>query len=159
MPGAGKSTVGVLLAKRMGCAFVDTDLLIQSDAGRTLQDLIDNDGLEAFRVREERIVCDLACRRTVIATGGSVVYSEASMRHLHALGVVVFLRLDLAELERRIGDPGSRGLMRRPGQSISDLYTERQPRYRRHADVTIDCEGLVPSAVVEAVVRALEARL
>jgi len=157
MPGVGKSTTGVLLAKRTGRAFVDTDLLIQSEAGRSLQDLIDNDGLADFRGREERIVSSLACRNTVIATGGSVVYGEASMSRLHGLGIIVFLRLGLAEIEQRIGDPGSRGLVRRPGQSIADLYAERQPLYERHADVTVPCDGLVPARVVDRIVEALQA--
>lgn len=153
MPGAGKSTVGVLLAKRSGREFVDTDLLIQTAQGRPLQDIIDRDGTEVFRRLEEICVLALGCQGAVVATGGSVVYSGPAMEHLRRLGTVVFLDVPLAVLEGRVGDPGARGLVRRPGQSLADLYAERRPLYLRHANLTVDCGQRRHEEVVNAILR------
>ncbi len=155
MAGAGKSTVGVLLAKRSARDFVDTDVLIQARAGRPLQQIVDGDGYLALRAIEEQTLLGLELEGHVIATGGSAVYSEAAMAHLGQHGVRVLLDLPLAEVERRVSDIGSRGLARRPGQSLADLYRERLPLYRRHADITVDCEGLDADAVCLAVLAAL----
>ncbi len=155
MAGAGKSTVGVLLAKRSARDFVDTDVLIQARAGRPLQQIVDGDGYLALRAIEEQTLLGLELEGHVIATGGSAVYSEAAMAHLGQHGVRVLLDLPLAEVERRVSDIGSRGLARRPGQSLADLYRERLPLYRCHADITVDCEGLDADAVCLAVLAAL----
>jgi shikimate kinase len=138
MPGAGKSTVGVVLAKRLGFDFLDTDVLLQSRQGRRLQEIIDGDGLAAFRQLEEAALLSLACRRTVIATGGSVVYSQAAMTALRAGGTIVFLDLPLAELARRIQDMNSRGVVIDPGETFADLFARRLPLYRRWAELTVD---------------------
>ena len=138
MPGAGKSTVGVVLAKRLGLAFIDTDVLLQARQGRRLQALIDSGGLAAFRRLEEELLLDLEAAGTVIATGGSAVYSEAGMAALGRRGTVVFLDLPLAELTARVRDMDSRGMVIDPGQSFAELFRQRLPLYRRHAVLTID---------------------
>ena len=156
MPAAGKSTIGVVLAKRLGLAFLDTDVAIQTAEHRSLQDIIDRDGIDAFRALEERYVLTLEPRATVIATGGSVVYSEPAVHHLRRLGIVVHLDAGLDELRARLNDLSGRGLVRRPGQSLTDLHAERLPLYRAAADITVVCDGLSPAAIVERVAAALD---
>jgi shikimate kinase len=155
MAGVGKSTVGVLLAKALSRPFVDTDLIIQAAEGRRLQDILDADGLDAFRRTEERHVLALDVRDAVIATGGSVVYSDAAMAHLKRYGVAIYLQLDPATLEARVRQADPRGLAIAPGQTFQELYRERKPLYERHADITIDCAGLTHDEVVARIVRAL----
>lgn len=157
MPGSGKSTVGVLLAKRTGLSFVDTDVLIQARTGRTLQEIVDQDGYLALRTIEEQVLLDLAVTRHVISTGGSAVYSEAGMAHLRANADVVFLDIPLALVRERIGDYGSRGIARRPDQSLDDLFEERQSLYLKHADIVIRGEGLAQDALCLAVASAVRA--
>jgi shikimate kinase len=155
MPGVGKSTLGVLLAKATSRGFIDTDVSIQSREGRPLQDIIDADGPAGFRRVEERSVLALHCRHTVIATGGSVVYSAPAMAHLRALGVIVHLHLPLARLRERLPDFRSRGVVKVPGQSLRSLFAERDPLYRRYADVTVACAGKRHEAVVDEIVKAV----
>lgn len=138
MPGAGKSTVGVVLAKRLGYDFLDTDVLIQAKQGRRLQEIINHDGLQAFRKIEEVALLALDCRRTVIATGGSAVYSDAGMTALQAHGTIVFLDLPIDELYRRVQDMDTRGMVIDPGESFADLFTRRLPLYRRWAELIVD---------------------
>jgi len=157
MPGAGKSTVGVILAKRLGLEFLDTDLLIQSREGRHLQQIISDEGLPAFRRIEERVLAGLgAVRRTVIATGGSAVYSEAAMDILRREGWLVFLDAPCAELERRIGDMDHRGLVIDPGESFAHLYARRHPLYRRYADATVAVAGRTVEEIAGEIVRLRE---
>ncbi|MFN2361562.1 MAG: shikimate kinase [Marinobacter sp.] len=162
MPGSGKSTVGVLLAKRLGLGFTDTDLLIQQEAGRNLQDIVDGEGYQALRRIEERVLLRLDVRCQVISTGGSAVYSEPAMRHLKATGIVVFLDIPLEEVLERIGDYSARGISRRPDQSLEELFSERLKLYSRFADITIKCVGRnqeeVCDATVKAVVKARKTR-
>jgi shikimate kinase len=139
MPGVGKSTLGVLLAKTSGRAFLDTDVLLQSQHGRRLQEILDREGAERFREIEEATICALDCRHTVIATGGSVVYSRKAMLHLRASGQLVHLILGLDDLRRRLANFGDRGVLRSPGQTLESLYAERMPLYRQYADLQIDC--------------------
>ncbi len=155
MPAAGKSTIGVVLAKRSRRRFVDTDLLLQERAGRPLQQILSEEGIEAFRRLEEQCVLSLDCRQTVVATGGSVVYSSRAVGHLARGGVLVYLHVPVEELVARIPDMDTRGMVRRPGQSFEDLYAERLPLYRRAADVEVDCSGMSPVETVAAVERAL----
>ncbi|MFW6163663.1 MAG: shikimate kinase [Planctomycetota bacterium] len=159
MPAVGKSTVGVLLAKATSRAFIDTDVVLQARAGRRLQAIIEAEGLGGFRAMEERAVLALDCRSHVIATGGSVVYSPRAMRHLKASGFVVHLHLPLPVLERRLTDLGSRGVVMAPGESLRELFAERQPLYERWADTTIDCADLGHEAVVAAILERLDAWL
>lgn len=142
MPGAGKSTVGVVLAKRLGFDFIDTDLLIQRRTGRHLQEIIANEGLESFKRHEEQVLLSLCTYESVISTGGSAVYSEKGMATLKNLGVIVFLDVPLADLQQRIHDMDSRGLVIDPGETLTDLYRQRRPLYMHFADLHIDTEGL-----------------
>jgi shikimate kinase len=155
MPGSGKSTAGVLLAKLAGRAFIDTDLLIQSKTGAALQDIVDRKGYLELRRIEEQVLLDLDCRETVIATGGSAVYSPAAMRHLRAHGVVIFLQVDLQTLKTRVRDYDTRGLAKRPDQTIDDLFAERCILYRSAADITIDCARLGHEEVCARIMEAM----
>ncbi|SFM36460.1 shikimate kinase [Marinobacter zhejiangensis] len=137
MPGSGKSTVGVLLAKALAMGFIDTDLLIQADQGRTLQAIADEEGYERFRHIEEAVLSRLEVSGQVISTGGSAVYSDRAMNHLKQNGVVVFLDVPLATVQARIGDYSLRGISKRPDQSLEDLFRERHQLYARYADITI----------------------
>jgi shikimate kinase len=151
-PGVGKSTVGVLLAKALSMPFVDTDILIQAAEGRRLQDILDSDGIPAFRAIEERYILDLTLENHVIATGGSVVYSDRAMEHLKAMGTVIFLDLPCEALLSRIENLDSRGVVLPESQTFCEMYDERFPLYRRWADCVIDCSGLSHDAVVGQVV-------
>lgn len=155
MPGSGKSTVGVLLAKRLGMGFIDTDLLIQEKAGRTLQDIVDHDGYQALRHIEEAVLLDLDVQHQIISTGGSAVYSAKAMQHLKANGTVVFLDIPLALVIERIGDHSARGISRRPDQSLDELFEERFQLYCQYADLTVTGENRNQDEVCEAVVREL----
>jgi shikimate kinase len=155
MPGVGKSTAGVLLAKALSRDFLDTDVYIQAQEGRTLQEIIDQDGLESFRRIEERHVRSLKCRSTVIATGGSVVYYPAAMAHLRALGWVIHLDLDLPALQKRLINLPSRGVVMVPGQTLGQLFAERQPLYRKYADLTIGCAHSSHEDIVRKIARRL----
>lgn len=155
MPGAGKSTVGVLLAKRTTRSFLDADLVVQSQQDRPLQRILDEEGYRRFREIEEETLLGLEVRRSVIATGGSAVYSPGAMAHLKRGAVVVFLDMDLATLEARLRDFDTRGIARAPGQSLADLYAERQPLYAEHADVEIDCRGRSQEEICSSIMAAL----
>lgn len=156
MPGVGKSTLGVLLAKTLGLGFVDTDLLIQAQEGRLLRELIGSLGSQGFLALEERVCAALDLDRTVIATGGSVVYGPQAMAHLKTLGAVVYLQLDYQPLAQRLGNLQHRGVVLQPGQTLETLYRERVPLYRRYADVTVDCGGKDIEACLAQVLAALK---
>ena len=141
MPGAGKSTLGVLLAKAMGKLFVDTDIIIQQKTKRLLQDIIDNDGTDAFLKLEEDILLTVCEENTVIATGGSAVYSEKAMEHFKQNGKIVYLHVDFAEIEKRVTNITTRGIVLKNGKSLADAFDERKPLYDKYADVVIDCTG------------------
>ena len=155
MPAVGKSTVGVLLAKRTGMAFLDTDIYIQTQAEQRLQDILDHQGIDAFCALEEQYLLSIHCQAHVVATGGSVVYSERAMQHLRAGGMVVFMDLDPDNLAQRLADIDVRGVIRAPGQSIAELYRERQPLYDKYSDISIDCGGLTPDQAVAAIMGQL----
>jgi len=155
MPGSGKSTVGVILAKAAAMAFVDTDIRIQQREGATLQEIVDARGHLALRRIEEEVILSLDLRGHVIATGGSAVYSPSAMAHLRHLGAVVYLETGLPTLRARLGEAAGRGIAKRPDQSIGDLYRERTPLYASAAHLTVACEGLSQEAVAEAVLRGL----
>lgn len=156
MPGVGKSTVGVLLAKALSREFLDTDVMIQAREGRRLQEMIDTEGLAAFLAIEARHILALECRAHVIATGGSVVYSEAAMRRLKGSGVVVHMTLPLDLLLARLTNLDSRGVVIARGQTISGLYEERRPLYERYADVTVDGAGLTHERNVARIMQAVD---
>lgn len=142
MPGSGKSTVGVILAKLTGRDFIDTDILIQTAVGRTLQDIVDKEGHMALRRIEEDILLGIACHGHVVATGGSAAYSDRAMNHLRSDGVIVFLYVDINTLESRVIDFATRGLAKRPDQTFADLFAERVSLYAKYADITVSCAGL-----------------
>lgn len=156
MPGAGKSTVGVLLAKTLGYAFLDTDLVIQEREGRLLQDLVDELGVEAFLDREAAAICSVDCDRTVIATGGSVVCRDRAMEHLRTLGRIVYLQLPLEELERRLHNISTRGIAMAPGETLAHIYDYRAPLYQKYADLTVAVDRQTLEETVEQVLRALK---
>ena len=141
MPGCGKSTVGVLLAKALGLDFVDTDVVLQAKEQRKLQEMIDDIGVDAFLMREQSAIIEKEFRRCVVATGGSVVYGKRAMDHLHRSGLVIYIRLPYEEIERRLSNLASRGVTLREGQTLLDLYHERVPLYEANADIVCDTFG------------------
>lgn len=153
MPGAGKSTVGVVLAKKLGYSFVDADLEIQSREGKLLHELIAERGVEGFWKLEEAVGESIETKRTVIATGGSAIYGEKAMVHYKQIGTVVYLSLPLEEIRKRLGDLTERGVTLRDGQDLDSLYAERLPLYERYADVTVECEGLSIREIVEKIAK------
>lgn len=155
MPGVGKSTVGVLLAKRLGLGFIDTDIHIQQREGCSLQALIAAHGAEAFCRIEEGHILSLAPASHVIAPGGSVVYSAKAMAHLKAGGCAVHLDITVEQLKRRLDDVDARGVVIAPGQTIDGLYAERRPLYRAYADASVSTDGLTPEEVVREIISEL----
>ena len=144
MPGAGKSTLGVVLAKILGYEFIDADLLIQGKLDKTLQKIIDACGPDGFIEVENEVLCTLSTSHAIIATGGSAVYSDEAMKHLSSIGTVVYLQVSYEELENRLGGLHERGVGMKNGigMSLADLYEERVPLYEKYADLTIDINGL-----------------
>ena len=138
MPGCGKSTVGVLLAKNLGLDFLDCDLLIQQTEGKLLHEIITQQGGEGFLEIENRILSGITATRTVISTGGSAVYGKEAMAHLRRLGHVIYLKIDYPTLERRLGDYSHRGVVVREGGTLYDMYCERTALYEQYADAVID---------------------
>ncbi len=148
MPGCGKSTVGVVLAKALAMDFLDSDLVIQKETGKRLSQLIDEMGDEGFRAIENRINAHLQAENSIIATGGSVVYGEEAMRHLKDIGTVIYLKLSCEAIADRLGDLHARGVTIRSGWTLRDLYDERTPLYEKWADLTVDCEQMKLREVV-----------
>ena len=156
MPGSGKSTVGVLLAKALGFQFLDVDLLIQRREGALLQEILDRRGIQAFLDAEEAAIRSLDCAHTVIAPGGSAVCRPAAMAHLARLGRVAYLQVPLAELERRVDNITTRGIAMAPGQTLADVFAQREPLYRKYAGLTVDVK---PGGSLEDTVAAVLAGL
>ena len=156
MPGAGKSTVGVVLAKKLGFAFLDSDLVIQSREGRLLHEIIEQQGVEKFWFIEEEANLSIDAVRTVIATGGSVIYGSRAMEHLGQNGIIIYLTLSCREIAGRLGDLNERGVTLREGQTLETLYEERTPLYEKYAHITMDCENLSIREIVEEIVRRIE---
>jgi len=155
MPGAGKSTVGVLLAKALKMPFIDTDLLIQRQEDNFLQEIIENKGIEAFLNIEEEVVLSIDVRGHVIATGGSVVYRENAMNHLKKNGVVIYLELPFSEIERRLKDIKTRGIARRKSRPLMDVYNERVPLYEKYSNKTIHCGTRGMESIVEEIINII----
>ncbi len=156
MPGAGKSTVGVILAKRIGFDFIDTDLIIQAREKCRLQQTIDKYGLEYFKHAEEQALLALNVERSVIATGGSVVYCPEGLNALSKNSYRIYLDVGLEELEKRIADMGQRGLAMTEDQNFADLYSERTPLYEEACEIKIACDNLNAEQVAAAVEQAIE---
>ena len=157
MPSAGKSSAGVVLAKALGKNFLDGDLLIQEREGDRLQNILNERGIEAFLDLEGEVLASIECSNTVIAPGGSSIYRDYAMQHLRKLGTVVYLKLSLAEVERRLYNLSSRGVALRPGETLADLYAFRTPLYEKYAHVTVTCDGQDHSETIEAIRAALRA--
>ena len=147
MPGSGKSTVGVLLAKRLGLAFVDTDLLIQEQERATLAEIIAAKGHEALRDIEEQVLLDMTIYPAIVSTGGSVVYSEAIMQRLEKASIVVYLRAQLSTVDYRISLAPDRGIASPGNHTLEDIYNERVPLYERYADIAVDVDGDDPEII------------
>ncbi|MFT5603838.1 MAG: shikimate kinase [Paracoccaceae bacterium] len=157
MPGAGKSTIGVLLAKTLTKNFIDTDVLIQRRADTNLQNIIDSRGYEALQAIEREVLLELQCEHTVIATGGSAVYAQHAMAHLQKSAVVVFIDVPLQELRERIHNMDSRGIVQKPGQDFDALFQERWTLYREFADIHITAGSHSQEFVLALIVDALHA--
>jgi shikimate kinase len=157
MPGAGKSTVGVLLAKVLGMAFVDTDLLIQQQTGLLLQEIIDRDGIDRFIALEEAVLLGLGVQNSVIATGGSAVYSDRAMRALKRGGLVIYLSVTCAEITNRLRNSANRGIAIRAGDNLRDVCAEREPLYVQYSDIIFDNTGRDIEQGVQAAVEAVRA--
>ena len=148
MPASGKSTIGVLLAKRLGYSFVDVDIVIQEQEGCLLKEIIAREGTEGFLQVENRVNAGLAVHHSVIAPGGSVIYGKEAMEHLKEISVVVYLKLSYKGVEERLGNLVDRGVVLKDGMTLKDLYEERIPYYERYADITIDQTGMEPGQTV-----------
>ena len=155
MPGAGKSTVGVVLAKKLGYAFVDSDLVIQSREGKLLHEIIAERGNEGFWSVEETANLSLDSVRTVIATGGSAVYGSRAMEQFKQNDTVVYLKLSCDGIADRLVNLDERGVTLRDGQGLAELYAERTPLYEKYADISIDCENLSIREIVEQIVKMI----
>lgn len=156
MPGVGKSTVGVILAKVLGYQFVDADLLIQKSEGKLLKDIIAEKGTDGFIQVENRVNASIKAENTIIATGGSVIYGKEAMAHLKEIGTVVYLHVPFATLEKRLADIKGRGVVLKEGQTLYDLYLERTPLYEKYADLEISEEGLNVEQTVDKLIENLQ---
>ncbi|WFR57402.1 shikimate kinase [Anaerocolumna sp. AGMB13025] len=142
MPGAGKSTIGIILAKVLGYQFLDSDLLIQKQEKCLLKDIIETQGLEGFIAIENQVNCEIDADKTVIATGGSIIYGTEAMKHLREIGIVVYLKLNYETISNRLGNIKQRGVVFKAGQTLKSLYEERCPLYEKYAHVVVDGEDL-----------------
>lgn len=156
MPAAGKSTVGVVLAKTLGMQFVDTDLLIQEREDMLLQEIIDIKGNDYFKGVEKEILCQLDVENSVISTGGSAIYYPEAMAHLHHLGSVIYLQLSVPTLKKRLSNIKTRGITMAPGQTIEDLARSRVPLYESYADIVLPAEGLDVEETIRRICVALK---
>jgi len=156
MPGCGKSTTGVLLATIMGLDYVDTDFLIIKEEGKKLIEIIAEKGNDGFNKLEENLCATLHLKKSVIATGGSVVYGPRAMENLGSEGLVVFLDVPLNEIKKRIGDYSQRGISLKEGQTIEDLFSERRPLYLKYADIVVDTSGMDLSVSADTVKELVE---
>lgn len=155
MPGSGKSTSGVVLAKTLGYSFEDTDLVISKNAGKKLQQILDNDGVEAFLRLEETVGKTISCNNTVIATGGSMVLCDEAMKHLKSIGKVVYLEVPFNELKRRIKNFKTRGIVFKNGETFTELYNTRTKLYEKYADFTINFSDNNLESTIEKIVNQL----
>lgn len=156
MPGAGKSTIGVLLAKEIAFQFIDSDITIQEKTGETLQETMDRDGYLKLREIEEEVLCGLNSNNSVISTGGSAVYGKKAMEHLKKDGLVVFIKASLSELKRRVKNYENRGIARRPDQSFQDLFDERDLLYNKYSDIVVESISGNQDKMVREIISALK---
>jgi len=156
MPGSGKSTIGKILSHKTSRSFIDTDALIEASKGKKLQELVDAEGHLAFRKIESEVIIKIKLKNHVIATGGSVVYSELAMNHLKSIGVIVFLNTKLKDLKLRINNFNGRGIAKIPGQSLEDLFKERLALYQKYADITISCSKLTAEQTCAEIIEQIK---
>lgn len=156
MPGVGKSTSGVILAKVLNFDFLDSDLVIQKKTGKRLKDIISEEGIDGFNAVENQINREIQCENTVIATGGSVVYGKEAMEHFQKIGTIVYLKISYESLDERLGDLDERGVVHKKGQTLQDIYEERTALYEKYADVTVELDGKTVAETVDAVLAALQ---
>lgn len=156
MPGAGKSTVGVVLAKLIGYRFIDSDLIIQEKEGRLLCEILADEGTDGFNEIENRINAGINTDKSVIATGGSAIYGKEAMAHFKEIGTIVYLKHSLEEITNRLGDLTKRGVSIQEGQTLADLYNERVPLYEKYADITIECSSLPLKNTAAEIAKALD---
>jgi shikimate kinase len=149
MPGAGKSTVGVVLAKTLGMKFLDSDLVIQKRENRLLQEIIDDVGMDTFLDIEKEAVLSIDETRSIIATGGSVIFRKEAIKHLKKSSIIIYLEVDYEEIEKRINNITTRGIAKKKGATLEDVYKERVPLYKKYADVTVNCNNRSLEEVVE----------
>lgn len=155
MPGSGKSTVGVVLAKKLGYQFIDSDLLIQEREHRLLSEIIEQDGLDRFNEIEEEVNASIETKECVIATGGSAVYGQKAMEYLRSIGTVVYLEVSYKETKDRLGDLAKRGVSIRKGQTLKDLYDERVPLYEKYAHITVSAQVFNIANIVNDIISKL----
>lgn len=156
MPGAGKSTIGVVLAKMLGYDFIDSDLLIQKEEGRLLWQIMRDEGNDGFNRIEERVNSQLDVSSSVIATGGSVVYGSKAMEHLKEISTVVYLKVNCPTLTRRLGDLTKRGVVLKPGQTLPDLFSERTPLYEKYADIIVNTGRKSVQNAAQSIIQKIE---
>ncbi len=156
MPGAGKSTIGVLLAKTMLMSFTDTDLLIQKKYSSSLCDIISSKGIDEFLKIENGVICEEDFENSIVATGGSAVYGDEAMKKLKENGIAVYLKLSPAELKKRINNIHTRGIAMKEGTTIEELYEERAALYEKYADITVECFSLTPEQCVDEINRLIK---
>lgn len=155
MPGAGKSTVGVVLAKRMGMDFIDTDLIIQKEYNKTLSEIINEKGIEEFKKVENDVISKLELDNTIIATGGSAVYGKEAMKHLRDISKVVYIELSEENIEDRLGDLNERGVVLEDGETLQELYDERIPLYKKYAHIIVNADDMVLREVVKNIEKVM----
>ena len=156
MPGSGKSTVGVVLAKMLALGFLDTDILIQKNENKSLQQIVDTEGHMALRAVEQLALLSIDCRNHVIATGGSAAYSEPAMNHLKKDGIIIFLHADLTALQKRVRNYETRGIAKRPEQTFQELFDERLQLYEKYADITIASSLMSHEQVCDAIIKLVD---
>ena len=155
MPGAGKSTIGVILAKSLLCDFTDTDLIIQKKTGKSLCGILEEKGTEGFLQLENDIICAESFQNAVIATGGSAVYGQEAMAKLKEISTVIFLDVNVQELEKRLSNIKTRGVAMKKGTTVKELHNQRLPLYQKYADITLDCTGMTAEECVDKIVAEL----
>lgn len=156
MSGAGKSTLGVLLAKALAMDFVDTDLVIQHNEGRLLQEIIDHEGIDKFMEIEEKIVSELELKNCIISTGGSVIYSNKAMNALKQVGQIVYLHVPYEEIQKRLMNITTRGIVMKKGNSLKDVYEERLPLYMKYSEITFDCSNKDIERCVSEIIESMQ---
>ena len=152
MPACGKSTVGVLVAKKLGFGFIDTDLVIQEQQGKLLQQILDNQGVEALLEAEKAAIKSLTVNKTVVATGGSAVFSSDAMAHLKKDGVAVYIKLPFEVIDQRLNDLDTRGVAGSATKTLAEIFEERTPFYEKHADITLSAENMSAEEVANAII-------